>query len=96
VLVNNLIADLHNSSYGILVGLLFVGCLFYADDIVLLSPSCCSLQRLTNVCEDFALYWDIKFNPRKSQLITLHGKNPYGHKLCMYMLLYHGLKRLNT
>ena len=40
-----LIADLPNSSYGIHVGSLFVGCLFYADDIVLLSSTCCGFQR---------------------------------------------------
>ena len=33
---------------------LFVGCILYADDIVLLSPSCFGLQKLLNICEQFA------------------------------------------
>ena len=50
VYVDDLIADLRNSSYGIHVGSLFAGCLFHADDIVLLSPTCYGLQRLVNIC----------------------------------------------
>ena len=40
---------------------------FLTDDIVLLSPSCFGLQKLLNICEQFASNWDIKFNPNKSQ-----------------------------
>ena len=69
VYINYLIADLLDSSYGIHVGSHFVGCLFYAGDIVLLSPTCYGLQRLVNICEQFASTWDIKFNTAKSQLI---------------------------
>ena len=83
VYINGLIADLHNSSYGIYVGSLFVVCLFYADDIVFLSPTCCDLQRLVNICEQFASTWHIKFNPAKSQLITFSGKNPHCNKIYM-------------
>ena len=78
--INGLIADLRNSSCG---SLFFVGCLFYADDIVFLSPTCCDLQRLVNICEQFASTWDIKFNPAKSQLITFGGKNPHCNKIYM-------------
>ena len=38
--VNDLIGELRDYGYGIHLGSVFVGCLFYADDIVLLSPSC--------------------------------------------------------
>ena len=45
----------------------------YADDIVLLSPSCFGLQHLVSICEHFGNYWDIKFNPLKSRLMTFGG-----------------------
>ena len=56
-----------------------IGCILYADDIVLLSPSC--LQKLLNICEQLASNWDIKFNPDKSQLIMFGDKNQYSSKL---------------
>jgi len=58
---------------------MFVSCLFYANDIVLVTPSCRGLQRLVNVRERFAITWDIKFNPAKSELITFGDKNPQLH-----------------
>jgi len=48
----------------------------YADDIVLLSPSCFGLRKLIAICESFGIKWDIKFNPLKSQLATFGGKSP--------------------
>ena len=81
VYINDLIGELRDSGYEIHVGSLFVGCLFYADDIVLLFPSCYGLQKLINVCEHFASTWDIKFNPAKSQLITFGGKTPHDNKM---------------
>ena len=57
--------------------------MLYADDIVLLSPSCFGLRKLANICEDFGNQWDIKFNPLKSQLMTFGGNNPSSMTLSM-------------
>jgi len=75
IYVDDLINELHYSGYGVHIGCVFVGSLFYADDTVLPSPSCYGLQRLLSICELFANTWDIKFNPAKSQVITFSGKN---------------------
>jgi len=40
IYVDDLIGELRNSGYGIYIGRLFVGCILYADDILLLSSSC--------------------------------------------------------
>ena len=40
----DIINKLRSSGYGLHIGSLFVGCILYADDIVLLSPSCFGLQ----------------------------------------------------
>ena len=45
-----------------------MGCVVYADDIVLLSVSCFGLQRLVDICGNYGTQWDIKFNS-KSQVI---------------------------
>jgi len=46
-----------------------VGCVVYADDIVLLSVSCFGLQRLVDTCGSYGTQWDIKFNSTKSKVI---------------------------
>jgi len=43
--VDNLVKKLRQSRYGIYVGSHFVGCILYADDIVLLSGRCHGLQK---------------------------------------------------
>jgi len=73
VYVSDLIFELRNSGSGAHIGKLFMGCVLYADDIVLMSPSCHGLQRLVRICEKYGLKWDIKFNPCKSQVITFGG-----------------------
>ena len=81
ICVDDVINELRCSGYGIHISSMFVGCLFYADDIVLFTPSCHGLQRLVNICEWFDVTWDIKFNPAESQLITFGGKNPQNSRL---------------
>jgi exonuclease III len=72
--IDDLIDNLRQSGYGIHIGGLFVGCVVYADDIVVLSASCYGLQRLIDVCSLYGVAWDIKFNPSKSQLISFGGR----------------------
>jgi len=38
--VNDVISELRHSGSGTYIGKLFSGCVVYADDIVLLAPSC--------------------------------------------------------
>ena len=42
----------------------------YEDDICLLAPSAIGLQRLLDVCFDFSIRNDIKFNPIKSVCVV--------------------------
>jgi len=49
IYVDSLISDLRQSGYGLYIGTLFVGCVVYADDIVLLSV-------LVLVCKDLLTY----------------------------------------
>ena len=51
--IDDLIVSLRLSGYGLHISQLFIGCLLYADDIVLLSPSCYGLRHLVNICEHF-------------------------------------------
>ena len=53
VYVDDLIDQRRCSGYGIHVGSMFIGCVVYADDIVLLSASCHGLQAMINTCRSY-------------------------------------------
>ena len=44
----------------------FFGCLTYADDIALLSPTVDGLQMMLNICENFCTVSNLQFNPSKT------------------------------
>jgi len=64
------------SGYGLYIGSIFTGAILYADDIALLACSCLSLQRLVDICVDYGLQCDIRFNPHKTQIACLGGISP--------------------
>ena len=76
IYVDELIDRLRCSGYGLYIGSIFIGAILYADDIALLACSCLSLQRLVDICVDYGLQCDIRFNPHKTQIACLGGKSP--------------------
>jgi len=44
----------------------FLGCLLYADDIVLLAHSLSGIRKMLKICEEFAEDYDMKFNSSTS------------------------------
>ena len=51
-----------------------MGCLLYADNLILLSASVCKLQEMLNICYYVGSGIDMKFNARKSSLLCV-GKH---------------------
>ena len=47
--------------------------LYYADDLVLLSPSAHGMQKLLNECEKYASEYGMKFNENKSVVLNFKG-----------------------
>ena len=74
VYVDDIIYLLQNSGYGCYVNKLFFGCIMYADDLLLISPSVKGLQYMLNICYDFGSSANIVFNSSKSFSIAV------GHK----------------
>jgi len=72
--INQLIVDLRLCSSGCHVNNCFIGCIFYADDILLMSASVAGLQDLLNVCDQSVSDFKLKFNCSKSFCIA------FGHK----------------
>jgi len=71
--INDLIDDVKKSSYGIHIGSVFIGCILYADNILLLSGSCTGLQHMVDICAKYGGTWNICFNSSKSYCITFGG-----------------------
>ena len=53
---------------------LYLGCLTYADDITLVSPSIAGLQRMLDMCTVYAKEHHLIFNSKKGVMITFKKK----------------------
>lgn len=79
VYVNEVIMKLCDSGHGCRIGDMFLGCVMYADDLILISASLCDLQAMVNICSSELDKIDMKINSKKSQVIRFG--NSY-RKLC--------------
>ena len=62
VYINDLLVILREAGIGCHVGSFFVGCLGYADDLLLLSASRSGLQSMVNTCQKFTKKKNLKFS----------------------------------
>ena len=53
---------------------MFVACLFFADDLCLISPTRSAMQELLNLCQEYCSEFNLTFNAKKSK--TLIFGNP--------------------
>jgi len=72
--MNLFIIQLKLQGIGCHVCTLFLGCLLYADDIILLRPSVSGLQTMLDNCSDIACTLSLQFNVNKSHCIVV-GKS---------------------
>ena len=56
---------------------LYVGCLLYANDILLLSPTVAGLQEMLDVCSDSARSLSLSFNANKCHCIVIGKMHSY-------------------
>ena len=71
--VDDLIKRLRTSGYGCHILNVYLGCIFFADDITLISPTRSGLQRMIDVCTDYCNTFCLQFNSKKSKCI-IFGK----------------------
>ena len=62
VYVDDIIERLNDSKLGCFIGDLYLGCIMYADDLILISVSVSIMQQMIFICEKEAKYIDMKFN----------------------------------
>ena len=70
VLMKVLIQMLRNKGYGCMLADLWVGCICYADDVLLLSVFTVKLQAMLDVCSEFNNDVSLLFNAVKSNLLA--------------------------
>ena len=66
-----LINQLKMSGLGCHIANVYIGCIAYADDLILLSASLSHLQRMLNICIEIGTKLDIMFNANKSFLFKI-------------------------
>ena len=71
IYVDDIIVDLKTSQEGCCIDGLYLGCVMYADDLLLLSASLTTLQRMINICAIAAGHLDIAFNVQKSMVVRV-------------------------
>ena len=81
IYVDDLIHLLKSSGIGCHSNRAFESALFYADDMVVMSPSLKGLQRLLNLCNDYCIQWDIRLNAKKTKNLFFGCKTAPTHSL---------------
>jgi hypothetical protein len=74
IYMDGLIKKLRDSRCGCVVRDVYVGCLLYADDIMLVSYSVSIMQKMLKMCDVFASEFDIKFNSQKSIVLRIGSR----------------------
>ena len=81
IYVDDLIRVLKSSGIGCYLHRSFAAAPFYADDLVVMSPSLKGLQRLLNLCNDYCIQWDIRLNVKKTKNLFFGCKLAPSHSL---------------
>jgi len=66
IYIDDLIVQLKASTFGCHLKRVYYGCLVYEDDILLLSHSVQTMQYMLDICDSYAIDYDVKFNCEKS------------------------------
>ena len=69
--MNDLIEILKKSGLGCYLIKVCIACIFFADDIVLLSPSRKGLQRMLDICASYCKEFCLDFNVKKSKVMII-------------------------
>ena len=74
--INIFIVQLRRNNVGCCMSNMFMGCILYADDMLLLCPSISGLQYMLDLCVGLGVALSLKFNPAKSVCMAI-GKHAH-------------------
>ena len=72
--IDDLSINLNEANIGCYINCQPVNHLVYADDMVILAPSPRALQQLLNICNDYAIKYDISYNVKKTKCMCVRPK----------------------
>lgn len=77
IYLDKLIGRLKDQNIGCHVGNNFIGCVAYADDMCLLSPTVRGLETMLKTCEEFSVEYSLTFNPKKTKCMLFSKTNKH-------------------
>ena len=75
--INPLLMKLQQCKQGCYMGNICANAFTYADDIVILAPTCTALNSLIKICENYAKEYKVCFNPDKCTLLIYANDDFY-------------------
>ena len=73
--MNDLSVSLNNCKTGCKIGDTLINHFMYADDLAVISPSSAGFQHLLDVCTAYGLSFDVKYNAKKSIVMTCRTRD---------------------
>ena len=74
IYMDDLSAQLKRCNTGCMIGGTVVNHLMYADDLAIISPSSAGFQQLLNICSDYGVDFNVKYNAKKSVVLICRAK----------------------
>jgi len=93
---DTLLCELRRNGEGCYLGRHYVGCIAYADDLILLSASLCNLQSMLDVCHSVGSSLDIAFKSSKSYLFKIGPLLSISLGSTLAVMIFNGQTGLNT
>jgi Reverse transcriptase (RNA-dependent DNA polymerase) len=69
IYVDCILKSLESSKLGCWIGDMYIGCIMYADDLVLISSSVCELQKMLDLCADDLTEIGMQINSKKCAIL---------------------------
>ncbi|KAL2103995.1 hypothetical protein ACEWY4_000863 [Coilia grayii] len=73
--MDDLSRELRDCNTGCIIGNTLINHIMYADDLAIISPSSAGFQQLLNICSDYGVKFDIKYNAKKSMVMICRTKD---------------------
>ena len=75
--INPQLENFQKCKKGCYIGHLCANAFGYADDVVLLSPTCTALRAMISICEKMSYEYKLQFNPDKCTLLIFSNLDYY-------------------
>ena len=70
--IKELFVRIKKAKIGVQIGNRKLGCLGYADDVVLMAESKEDMDRLLNITDEYGREWGVKFSSRKCKVLEFN------------------------